>query len=146
MVRRKITMIKYSIVPILIIAFVSILIVSGDTHAAGQSSTNYKIEADVISGGGNEASSSNYTNESTLGQPASGEPSSSTNYENQPGFWNVVIQPGGSSVQYNVYDTNQDCEIGDFELLNAIDQWAQGNLGDFPLLNLIDYWATGSYC
>ena len=137
---------KKSIFSVFIIAFISIMIASGDIHAAGQSSTNYKIEADVISGGGNEASSTNHTNESTLGQPTSGEPSSSTNYENQPGFWNVVIQPDGISVQYNAYDTDQDCTIGDFELLNAIDQWAQGNLGDFPLLNLIDYWATGSYC
>ncbi len=145
MSRRKITMIKYSIIPIFIMAFVSILIVSGDIHAAGQSSTNYKIEADVISGGGSDASSTNYTNESTLGQPTNGEPSSSTNYENKPGFWNVVIQPA-ATVQYNAYDTNQDCTIGDFELLNAIDQWAQGNLDDFPLLNLIDYWASGPYC
>jgi len=135
-----------SIFSVFFIAFVSIMIASGGIYAADQSSTNYKIEADVISGGGSDASSTSYTNESTLGQPTSGEPSSSTNYENQPGFWNVVIQPGGSSVQYNAYDTNQDCRIGDFELLNAIDQWAQGNLGDFPLLNLIDYWATGPYC
>jgi len=145
MSRRKISIMKYSIVPILILAFVSILIASGDIHAAGQESTNYKIEADVISGGGNEASSTSYTNESTLGQPTSGEPSSSTNYENQPGFWNVVIQPG-ESVQYNAYDTDQDCAIGDFELLDAIDDWALGLLGDFELLDLIDYWASGPYC
>ena len=137
-------MMKYSIVPILIIAFVSILIASGDVHAAGQSSTNYKIEADVISGGGSDASSTNYYNESTLGQSTDGEPSSSTNYENQPGFWNVVNKP--SSVQYDPYDTDQDCIIGNFELLDAIDDWAIGNLGNFPLLDLIDYWAAGSYC
>ena len=135
-----------NIFSVFFIAFVSIMIASGGIHAADQSSTNYKIEADVISGGGSDASSTSYTNESTLGQPTSGEPSSSTNYENKPGFWNVVIQPDGSSVQYNAYDADQDCTIGDFELLNAIDQWALGNLGDFPLLNLIDYWAAGSYC
>ena len=137
---------KKSIFSVFIIAFISILIASGDIHAASQSSTNYKIEADVISGGGSDASSTNYYNESTLGQTTDGEPSSSDNYNNQPGFWNVVIKPDPASIQYNAFDTDQDCAIGDFELLNAIDQWAQGDLGDFPLLNLIDYWAVGSYC
>jgi N-acetylneuraminic acid mutarotase len=47
---------------------------------------------------------------------------------------------------YHLYDTNQDCIIGDFELLNAIDDWAVGNLGDFELLDLIDDWASGNYC
>ena len=44
------------------------------------------------------------------------------------------------------YDTDEDCVIDDFELLNAIDDWAAGNLGDFELLDLIDFWAGGSYC
>lgn len=47
---------------------------------------------------------------------------------------------------YHPNDTNQDRVIGDFELLNAIDEWANGNVGDFDLLNLIDFWAFGSYC
>ncbi len=47
---------------------------------------------------------------------------------------------------FSSYDTNEDWTIGDFELLNAIDDWVDGNLGDFDLLNLIDYWAFGSYC
>ena len=46
----------------------------------------------------------------------------------------------------NSYDTNQDWTIGNFELLNAIDDWAAGNLGNFELLDLIDMWAFGSYC
>jgi len=44
------------------------------------------------------------------------------------------------------YDKDCDWVIGDFELLDAIDEWAAGNLGDFELLDLIDLWAEGSYC
>ncbi len=46
---------------------------------------------------------------------------------------------------FSPYDTNQDWIIGDFELLNAIDDWAVGNMDDFDLLDLIDYWAAGCY-
>ncbi len=42
-------------------------------------------------------------------------------------------------------DTNEDGVIGDFELLNAIDDWADAILGDFALLDLIDIWAAGCY-
>lgn len=51
-----------------------------------------------------------------------------------------------SAPSCNSYDTDCDCSIGDFELLDAIDDWAKGNLDDFGLLDLIDYWAKGSYC
>jgi len=44
-----------------------------------------------------------------------------------------------------IHDTNSDWSIGDFELLNAIDDWASGALGDFALLDLIDFWAAGCY-
>lgn len=47
---------------------------------------------------------------------------------------------------FHLYDDpDQDLSIGDFELLDAIDDWAQGNLGDFELLDLIDLWAAGCY-
>ena len=49
------------------------------------------------------------------------------------------------SQQFNQYDIDQNWEIGDFELLDAIDSWAVGGLGDFDLLDLIDYWAAGCY-
>ncbi len=35
--------------------------------------------------------------------------------------------------------------MGDFELLDAIDEWAKGDLGDFELLDLIDLWAAACY-
>ena len=40
----------------------------------------------------------------------------------------------------------RDWKIGNFELLDTIDNWAGGGLGNFELLDLIDYWAFGSYC
>ncbi len=62
----------------------------------------------------------------------------------------LIVQIGGDQQVeignvYHLYDTNQDWEIGDFELLDAIDEWAAGNLGDFDLLDLIDFWAVGCY-
>ncbi len=55
--------------------------------------------------------------------------------------------------------TNHPCDmndpfwvIDDFELLDAIDIWAQGGscgdllIDDFELLDLIDFWSAGSYC
>ena len=48
----------------------------------------------------------------------------------------------------NTFDTNQNCVISDFELLNAIDLWAadSAQFADFALLDLIDLWAGGRYC
>jgi subtilisin family serine protease len=44
------------------------------------------------------------------------------------------------------YDVDENYAIGNFELLEAIDDWAIGNLGNFDLLDLIDLWAGGPYC
>ena len=48
----------------------------------------------------------------------------------------------------NTFDTNQNCVISDFELLNAIDLWAadSAQFTDFALLDLIDLWAGERYC
>ena len=45
----------------------------------------------------------------------------------------------------HVADDDSDWEIGDFELLDYIDQWATGFVGDFELLDCIDLWAAGHY-
>ena len=51
-----------------------------------------------------------------------------------------------TSQSYHDADTkNQDWVIGDFELLDYIDQWAAGHVGDFDLLDCIDLWAAGHY-
>ncbi len=70
---------------------------------------------------------------------------------NDPDGNPVIVQISGDmevtiGYPFNSYDKDQDWIIGDFELLDAIDDWAKGNLGDFELLDLIDYWAKGSYC
>lgn len=53
----------------------------------------------------------------------------------------------------NPHDTNSDWVIGDFELLDAIDCWAEvdcrlypaGCEEDFYILSLIDLWAVDNY-
>ena len=71
------------------------LLLSGISIAAGQSSTNYTIETDVVSGGGGTSVSTNYMSEHTVGQPTpietSGTGSSSANYTNYPGFWHATL-------------------------------------------------------
>jgi hypothetical protein len=47
---------------------------------------------------------------------------------------------------YHPYDANQNWEIGPYELLDAIDDWAEDIIGDFELLDIIDLWIYGSYC
>ncbi|MCP4450514.1 MAG: carboxypeptidase regulatory-like domain-containing protein [Planctomycetes bacterium] len=51
---------------------------------------------------------------------------------------------GGTS-SHHAADAGQDYVIGDFELLDYIDQWAAGQVGDFDLLDCIDLWAAGHY-
>jgi len=42
-------------------------------------------------------------------------------------------------------DKDGDYVIDDFELLDYIDLWADGQVGDFELLDTIDLWAAGHY-
>ena len=74
-----------------------IMLASGVAFAAGQSSTNYSIPRDVLSGGGAPSSSTNYNNNGTLGQSSPLGTASSTNYVNYPGFWQPDIVPGADS-------------------------------------------------
>ena len=46
---------------------------------------------------------------------------------------------------YHSADLDEDQVIGDFELLDYIDQWASGQVDDFALLDSIDLWAAGQY-
>ena len=60
----------------------------------------------------------------------------------------IAVRDGLAVVpqSFHRYDTDpQYWRIGDFELLNAIDDWAAVNLGDFELLDLIDFWAAVCY-
>ena len=49
---------------------------------------------------------------------------------------------------YNPYDIDQNCEIGNTELLDTIDLWAADTPQptNFELRDLIDLWAGGTYC
>jgi hypothetical protein len=80
---------------IFIIAITISVAFYGLAAAAGQSSTNYTIETDVVSGGGGTSTSTNYMSEHTIGQPTpletSGTGASSTNYTNYPGFWHATL-------------------------------------------------------
>ena len=58
----------------------------------------------------------------------------------------ILVYQIVSNTPHHEYDTNQNCIIGNFELLDAIDVWAAGGLGNFELLDVIDMWATGPYC
>jgi hypothetical protein len=49
----------------------------------------YTQVSDVISGGGQEVSSTNYTLIGTIGQSSAIGPSASANYSNHGGFWNI---------------------------------------------------------
>lgn len=60
--------------------------------SAEQSSTNYSIDTDVLSGGGSECSSTSYFLMSTLGQSTAIGKSTSTNYMNYAGFWYTLPQ------------------------------------------------------
>jgi hypothetical protein len=59
--------------------------------AAAMDSTTYKIPSTVQSSGGAPMTSASYETNSTLGQPSplmdSGNPPTSTSYDNYPGFW-----------------------------------------------------------
>ncbi|MBI5739350.1 MAG: hypothetical protein HZA16_01405, partial [Nitrospirae bacterium] len=69
-------------------------------HAAGQSSANYQIPTDVISGGGGDSGSANYSTSHTTGQSTAIGESSSANFTNQAGFW------------YTFYGVGTSCETG----------------------------------
>ena len=68
------------------IGFLAVLAMASALFA-GQSSTNYKIPADVLSGGGASATSTGYQNNGSLGQSSPLDGSTSTLYDNFPGFW-----------------------------------------------------------
>ena len=68
--------------------------------------------------------------------------------------WSFTIADSPDITPPNPYDTNEDWMIGDFELLDAIDAWANGAMAvligeacdvDFYLLDLIDIWKADTY-
>ena len=62
--------------------------------AHAQSSTNYTIMIDEISGGGGPEGSANYDLDSVLGQSSAIGFSSSAHYINHAGFWSAIPEAG----------------------------------------------------
>lgn len=60
---------------------------------AQQSSANYSMDTDVLSGGGGECNSAGYFLWHTTGQSTAIGMSSSANYMNYAGFWYMLMQP-----------------------------------------------------
>jgi hypothetical protein len=58
--------------------------------ANGQSSPNFQIKTDVLSGGGGPEGSANYDLDSVLGQSSAIGVSSSAHYVNHAGFWSAI--------------------------------------------------------
>ena len=73
--------------------FLMMTLISAGVLNAQQSSTNYSIETDVLSGGGRDCSSTNYFLISTIGQATAIGPASSANYINYAGFWYTIPEP-----------------------------------------------------
>jgi len=83
----------------------------GKTQAAGQGSTNYTIETDVVSSGGSSSSSTNYDSGQTIGQPTAIGESTSTNYNNYAGFWYTLygVTPGIDTDGDGIPDDSDNC-------------------------------------
>jgi hypothetical protein len=58
-----------------------------------QSSANYRIRIDVLSGGGGPEGSANYDLDSVLGQSSAIGVSTSSHYINHAGFWSAIPEP-----------------------------------------------------
>src|SRR3990170_4351833 len=70
-------------------ALIMLVFLSG-VLSAGQSSDNYSINTDVLSGGGGDCGSTNYDFLHTTGQSTAIGESSSGNYKNYAGFWYTI--------------------------------------------------------
>ncbi len=58
--------------------------------------------------------------------------------------WQALVAPDANSL-WDVDPFFKPDSFGDSELLNAIDDWANGNLVESELFNFIDFWAAGCY-
>jgi hypothetical protein len=73
-------------IAIMLFSFSMIVVFSGAVKAERMTSTNYVIQQDALGIGGNTSSSTNYVATDTIGEMASGEGLSSTNYQACSGF------------------------------------------------------------
>jgi hypothetical protein len=76
---------------VLIISLAILLLWAGISFA--QSSINYRIRIDVLSGGGGPEGSASYDLDSALGQSSAIGVSTSAYYINHAGFWSAIPEP-----------------------------------------------------
>ena len=97
------------IISISILMVVSLLVFTTSLCTAQQSSANYSIDTDVLSGGGGECNSAGYYLWHTTGQPTAIGMSSSASYTNYAGFWYTLPQPQEGC--YYLGDINCDDQV-----------------------------------
>ena len=110
-----------------------------------QSSTNYRIEVDVIAGGGGLTSSTNYVLSSVIGQPSGIGLQSSTSYTDEAGYTYAWL---GSIPIYGLVDFDGDRKSditvwrpgdGYWYIISSKDgsiiyqQWGGGAFNDVPV-------------
>ena len=108
------------IILISVFMVISWLVFNTTLCSAQQSSPNYSIDTDVLSGGGSECSSMNYFLMSTLGQSTAIGLSSSTNYLNYAGFWYTLPQPQAGCYWLGDINCDDNVDISDVILVLRI--------------------------
>ncbi len=95
--------------------FVTVLCVVPGISASGQTSADYAIPSDVLSGGGGTSQSADYSISASIGQPATVGLSSSADYDDNAGFWPRVM---GGEACLRTGDINADNVVtsGDAQL------------------------------
>jgi hypothetical protein len=88
--------------------------------SAEQSSANYSIDTDVLSGGGGECSSTGYYLLHTTGQPTAIGMSSSASYTNYAGFWYTLTQPQAGCYWLGDINCDDAIDISDVILVLRI--------------------------
>lgn len=73
--------------PLLFLPIMLLCVSDSALHGAEQSSSNYSMASNVLSGGGGEYGTANYELQYTLGQPSPIGVFSSSNYDDNAGFW-----------------------------------------------------------
>ena len=96
-----------------------ILLMSMRIVFGGQSSPNYSIDIDVVSGGGGDSISGNYGLFSLAGQPSAIGTSSSSSYDNYAGFiWALVGLPAANLCEGD-FDNDGDVDGSDLAIFAA---------------------------
>ncbi len=125
---------KYMHISAVILLTVSVM--SPAAYSAGQSSANYTIESDVISGGGGDSGSANYFISHTTGQSSATGESSSANYSNYAGFWHAATgAPAPDTDGDGVPDNIDNCRLTANSGQQDTDADGYGNMCDADLDN-----------